>query len=322
MRHQRGFIKEEQSCVIGVVSEHQPTVLRRGLSNIFTVDLEDWYHGLELPRCSWARFEDRVQAWTEHLCGILEEAKTRATFFVLGHVAERHPRLVEWVSDQGHEIATHGYSHQFVYKQEPLEFAAELRRSICLLEDITGRPVLGHRAAFFSITRRSLWALELLAEAGLRYDSSIFPVYNYRYGMPRAPRNPFVLRNGSGPLIELPLSTVRVCGVNLPVAGGAYFRLWPYAFTRAALRRLNRCGKNGVFYIHPWELDAEQPRIPVAGRIGFTRYHRLAQTEGRLRRLLSDFEFAPAKTVLCLSSDNQPNHLGSSLCSTAGANLL
>jgi polysaccharide deacetylase family protein (PEP-CTERM system associated) len=273
----------------------------RALSNILTVDLEDWYHGLELPVSSWPEYESRIKRCTERLCEIFEQAGVRATFFVLGDVAERNPRLVEWISGLGHEVATHGYYHRFIYRQAPAQFAQELRRSIDLLENITGKAVLGHRAAFFSITTDSLWALEILAQAGLQYDSSIFPVYNYRYGIPSAPRRPFTLEFAGAKLLEVPLSTWRLFGLNVPVAGGAYFRLWPYILTRAALRTLNRAGTFGVFYIHPWELDAQQPRIRIARRLAATRYCGLGRTEDRLRKLLGDFRFAPAAEVLALA---------------------
>jgi polysaccharide deacetylase family protein (PEP-CTERM system associated) len=278
------------------------------ISNILTVDLEDWYHGIELSSASWPNYESRIRKCTERLCEIFEEADVRATFFVLGDVAERDPQLVEWISRMGHEVATHGYYHRFVYDQTPSEFALELRRSIELIEDATGKPVLGHRAAFFSITRASWWALEILAEAGLRYDSSIFPVFNYRYGIPTAPRRPFSLPFRGAELLEVPLSTVRLFGLNVPVAGGAYFRIWPYSFTRAAIRHLNRTGLSAVVYLHPWELDPQQPRVRLPRRIALTRYYSLDQTEGKLRRLLRDFQFGPASEVLGLEKAGRDQH--------------
>jgi polysaccharide deacetylase family protein (PEP-CTERM system associated) len=175
-------------------------------------------------------------------------------------------------------------------------FRAELLRSIEVLEAIGGTRVVGHRAPFFSITRESLWALDVVREAGLRYDSSIFPVLNYRYGIVDAPRWPY--RVGEGGLIEFPISTWRVLGRNLPIAGGAYFRILPYAVTRAGLRSINRQGHPAVFYIHPWEVDPDHPRIPLPRRIAATHYANLRRTEPRLERLLRDFRFAPMREVL------------------------
>jgi polysaccharide deacetylase family protein (PEP-CTERM system associated) len=266
------------------------------ITNALTIDFEDWYQGLEIPHTRWAEFEDRIAPIGRRLLELLAAAGTRATFFVLGHVAERFPELVREIAAAGHEIGTHGYSHRLVYQQTPATFRAELRRSIDTLAELTGRPVLGHRAPFFSITRRSLWALEILTELGIRYDSSIFPVRNYRYGIADAPRWPYQV--SSAPLWEFPISTWRLGGRNLPVAGGAYFRLYPYAVTRQAFRSINRQRRPAVFYLHPWEIDPDHPRIPLPRRIALTHYANLRATEGRLRRLLTDFRFAPMREVL------------------------
>jgi polysaccharide deacetylase family protein (PEP-CTERM system associated) len=177
-------------------------------------------------------------------------------------------------------------------------FRAELIRAVRTLEEITGRPVLGHRAPFFSVTRRSLWALDVVSELGLRYDSSIFPVTNWRYGIPDAPRWPHLIRAAGRNLLEFPISTWRAGGRNVPVAGGAYFRIYPYALTRYAFRAINRQGHPAVFYLHPWEIDPDHPRIPLPRRIAMTHYFNLKATEGRLRRLLRDFHFAPMREVL------------------------
>ena len=270
--------------------------------NALTIDLEDWYHGLEIPQHAWSGYEDRVVAPTDRLLEILGAAGTRATFFVLGSVAERHPKLVETIASAGHEIATHGHSHTLVYRQSRDVFRDDLTRSISTLESLTGRRVLGHRAPFFSITRESLWALDVVAEVGLSYDSSIFPVSNYRYGIPDAPRWPHRRQAGDRALIEFPISTWRVMGRNIPIAGGAYFRIFPYSLTRRGLRAINRSGKPAVFYLHPWELDPEQPRIPLPRRIGVTHYVNLRATERRFRRLLHDFEFGPMNEVLGVPS--------------------
>jgi polysaccharide deacetylase family protein (PEP-CTERM system associated) len=271
------------------------------ITNALTIDFEDWYQGLEIPHTEWAGYEDRVIPAGRKLLRILEEAGTRATFFILGYVAEKHPEIVREIAAAGHEIGTHGYSHTLIYQQSPDLFRSEMDRGIKLLEDITGQRVLGHRAPFFSITRESLWALEVLGELGIRYDSSIFPVLNYRYGIADAPRWPYQVEAGQQQLMEFPISTLQVLGRNLPIAGGAYFRIFPYAFTRSAFRSLNSKGHPAVFYLHPWELDPEHPRIPLPRRISLTHYFNLHRTEDRLRRMLRDFKFAPMQEVLGVS---------------------
>lgn len=266
--------------------------------NVLTVDFEDWYQGLEIPMSEWPTFEDRIERSGRRLLDVFDKAGVRGTFFVLGYVAERHPDLVREIAQRGHEIGTHGFSHSFVYRQTPQIFLSELRRSVEMLASLAGAPVLGHRAPYFSITRESLWAFDLMTEVGLRYDSSVFPVVNHRYGIPDAPRWPYPVGTGDRPLMEFPISTVHVLGRNIPVAGGAYFRIYPYAITRAAFRAINRQERPAVFYIHPWELDPDHPRLPLPRRVGLTHYFRLDVTERRLRRLLDDFAFAPMKEVL------------------------
>jgi polysaccharide deacetylase family protein (PEP-CTERM system associated) len=266
--------------------------------NALTIDFEDWYQGIEIAPEEWPRFEDRMIGSGRKVLELLAEAGVRATFFVLGLVAEKHPQLVREIARAGHEVATHGWSHTFVYRLTPEAFREELRRSIGLLESLSGERVMGHRAPYFSITRDSLWALDILAEEGIRYDSSVFPVLNYRYGIEDAPRWPYRLSPGGRVLEEFPISTLRVLGRNLPIAGGAYFRIFPYLVTWAAFRHINRSGRAGVFYLHPWELDPGHPRIPLPRRVATTHYANLRATEPRLRRLLRDFRFAPMKEVL------------------------
>jgi polysaccharide deacetylase family protein (PEP-CTERM system associated) len=268
------------------------------LTNAMTIDFEDWYQGLEIPYTDWAGYEDRIEKVGHKLLQLFDETKVRATFFILGYVAEQHPALIKKIAAAGHEIATHGYSHALIYQQEPQVFRAELERAIKFLEDTTGARILGHRAPFFSITKASWWALEILGELGIRYDSSIFPVVNYRYGIPDAPRWPHQITAGEQSLTEFPISTWHLFGQNLPVAGGAYFRIYPYLFTRTALKAINRGGHPFVFYLHPWEIDPAHPRIPVPRRIALTHYFNLAATERRLRRLVRDFKFDSMKEVL------------------------
>lgn len=265
------------------------------VTNALTVDLEDWYHGIELPPERWGEFDDRVVRSCQVLLGVLDELDVRATFFVLGDVAERHPELVREVASAGHEIGSHGCAHRFVYDQDEDEFRADVGRSVALLGECGCDDVVGYRAPYFSITQRSLWALNVLAELGIRYDSSIFPVHNYRYGIPDAEPTPHRV---DGTLMEFPISTWRVAGRNVPVAGGAYFRLLPYSITRRGIAAINRAGNPAVFYIHPWELDPDHPRIRLPRRIAATHYANLRATERRLRRLLRQFSFAPMREVL------------------------
>jgi len=273
------------------VSERTPV-------NAFTVDWEDWYQGLEIDMDYWDGFADRLSVGTERLLALLADADVRATFFVLGRAAESAPALLRQIRDAGHEIGTHGYSHRFVYNLGAEQFRRELRLSMSIIEDVLGtRCVLGHRAPFFSIVKGTEWAFDVMREEGLQYDSSVFPVQNYRYGIPDAPRWPYEACPG---LIEFPLSTWRVAGRNIPVAGGAYFRIFPYNLTGSALRRINDSGRPTAFYIHPWELDPDHPRLDLPRRVSLTHYWNLERTEARLRRLLHDFPFAPMVEVLGL----------------------
>jgi polysaccharide deacetylase family protein (PEP-CTERM system associated) len=261
--------------------------------NSFTVDLEDWYQGLEIDIDEWDRFAPRVERGLAVLLDLLAEAGVRATFFVLGYQAERTPTLIREIAARGHEIASHGWTHRFVYRIGRDAFRDELRRSKAVLEDIVGAPVEGSRAPFFSITSQSLWALDVLVEEGFRYDSSVFPVLSYRYGIPGARRSAGPLTTPSGAnLFEIPLSTCRLPGVNVPISGGGYFRLYPYALTRALARRLHREGLPLVFYVHPWEYDVDHPRVAVPRAVpGFTHYHNLRSMAPKTRQLLREHRF-------------------------------
>jgi polysaccharide deacetylase family protein (PEP-CTERM system associated) len=271
------------------------------VTNALTIDFEDWYQGLEIPYSEWDKFEDRIEAAGDRLLKILDETGTKATFFMLGYVAERHPELVRRVEAEGHEIGTHGFSHSLIYKQAPELFQQELTRAIKYLEDLTGRKVLGHRAPFFSITKDSLWALDILGDLGIKYDSSIFPVLNYRYGIPDAPRFPYTIKGERHEFVEFPISTLKLPGFTMPISGGAYFRIYPYQVTKQAIKAVNREGQPVTFYLHPWELDPDHPRIDVPRRIALTHYFNLGATERRLKRLLRDFRLAPMKEVLSIS---------------------
>jgi len=270
--------------------------------NALSFDVEDYFQVAALAgavdRSSWESTPRRVERSTGLLLEILASSNTRATFFFLGWVAEREPQLVRRVAAAGHEIACHGYSHRLVYEQTPEEFREETLRSKVLLEDQAQAPVLGYRAASYSITRRSLWALDTLVEAGFVYDSSIFPVRHDRYGIPDAPRAPHLIQRDAGRLVEFPPSTAQLPGARLPVAGGGYFRIFPYGITRWAVRRVNAEGLPFIFYLHPWEVDPGQPRVRVGWLSRFRHYTNLDHCEARLRCLLSEFQFAPAREVL------------------------
>jgi polysaccharide deacetylase family protein (PEP-CTERM system associated) len=276
------------------------------ITNALTVDFEDWYQGLEIPCAQWDGFEDRIAIVGRKLLQILDEVGTKATFFVLGFVAEKHPDIIREIDNAGHEIGTHGFSHTLIYKQTPQVFRGEMERAISFLEDLTGKKVIGHRAPFFSITKDSLWALDILAELGIRYDSSIFPVLNYRYGIADAPRFPYDVKCGEFTVKEFPISTLQFPKVTLPISGGAYFRIYPYQLTKQAIRAVNRSSNPVTFYLHPWELDADHPRIDLPRRIALTHYFNLGATEKRFRRLLRDFRFASMAEVLGLDAVESP----------------
>ncbi len=267
--------------------------------HVFTIDLEDWYQGIEIDMREWGSFTSRIHKGVEPLLDLLQQANTTATFFILGYQAEKTPQLIRRISELGHDIASHGYSHRFVYQQTPAQFQQELRQSKQLLEDITGQAVVGYRAPYFSITKESLWALDILLEEGFLYDSSLFPVKNYRYGIPGAERKPGWLTTPDGnSLYEIPLSTVRFsapgthAGQNIPMSGGGYFRLYPYWLTRFLVRRLEAEKTGLVFYMHPWEYDAEHPRITFPRRFPqFTHYHNLESSVPKTEKLLKEFQF-------------------------------
>jgi len=268
-----------------------------------TVDVEDYFHVSvfdgTLPRHQWGRLESRVGQNTDRLLELFEHAGVRATFFVLGWVAERWPELVRRIASLGHEIASHGYAHRLAYDQTQTAFRDDVRRAKALLEDASGRPVIGFRAPSYSITPRSLWALDILIAEGYVYDASIFPIRHDRYGIPLSARHAYRLARPVGDIIEMPASTVRYGPLNLPIAGGGYFRILPYAWTRWGIGRLNRVErKPAIFYIHPWEIDPDQPRLQTGVLGAFRHYRNLSVTERRLRALLSEFAFAPLGTLL------------------------
>ena len=276
--------------------------------NTLTIDVEDYYmvsaFANRIKFEDWHKFESRVEKNTYILLDLLDLYGVRATFFILGWVAERHPELVKEIDRRGHELASHGYNHRLVYELTPQEFREDTRKSKGIIEDIAGKPVIGYRATSFSITERSIWALDILIEEGLLYDSSIFPIRHDRYGMPNAERFPHPIKSNGRTIIEFPPSTYHILGKNIPVAGGGYLRLLPLWFTKTALRKINDKEKQPtLLYIHPWELDAEQPRLNGSMLSMFRHYTNIKQTLFKIRRLLESFRFAPIKEVLRI---NQP----------------
>ncbi len=271
--------------------------------NAMSVDVEDYFHvsvfdGV-VPRDRWDQMQSRVAANTDRLLRIFADTGVRATFFVLGWVAERIPQLVGRIAAQGHEVASHGYGHRLVYDLTRERFRDDVRRAKALLEDAGGMPVGGYRAPSYSITPRSLWALDILIEEGYRYDASIFPIHHDRYGIPVSARHPYVIQRPCGSIIEAPASTIQLGPLNLPIAGGGYFRILPYAWTRWGIARLNRVeGRPAIFYLHPWEIDPDQPRLETSRLGRFRHYRNLNETEARLRALLEAFRFSTVSSTL------------------------
>jgi len=276
----------------------------KSTANALTVDVEDYFHvsafASSISPASWPSRESRVVGNTEKLLAIFEQLDVRGTFFVLGWVAERYPRLVREIAARGHEIACHGYSHRLVFEQSPEEFREETFRAKSLLEDITGSAVVGYRAASYSIVRESLWALDIMVELGFAYDSSIFPVRHDRYGIPDAERVPHrIATPGGNSIVEWPLATAKFFGFSLPVAGGGYFRLLPYWLSRWGLASINRKEMRPfIFYLHPWEIDPAQPRVAASWLSQFRHYTNIDKCEERLRSLLSEFKFGSAREGL------------------------
>jgi polysaccharide deacetylase family protein (PEP-CTERM system associated) len=273
------------------------------VTNAITVDVEDYFHASVfdrvVPRAAWHDYESRVVPNTHRLLDLFDEQRVKGTFFVLGWVADKFPELVREIAGRGHELASHGYHHQLVYMLTPAQFRDDIRRAKGTIEQLGATRVRGYRAPSFSIVRSSLWALDVLIEEGHSYDASIFPIHHDRYGIADAPRAAHVIQRGSGSIVELPASTVRVGATNYPIAGGGYFRLFPYAATRWGISRVNcRDGEPVVLYIHPWEVDPDQPRLD-ASRIARLRHHAgIATTMDKLRQVTTDFAFGRVIDVL------------------------
>lgn len=272
-----------------------------------TIDVEDYFHVSAftsiVQRSDWDRLESRVCASTDRLLTILDRAGVRATCFVLGWVADRYPDLIARICAAGHEVASHSYDHGLVYDRSPDDFRRDLARARDAIERACGITAVGYRAPSYSITERSLWALDVLVEEGYDFDSSIYPIRHDRYGIPSWRRHIHAVEANGRRIVELPGSTIRRLGTNLPMGGGGYFRLLPYRWTSAGIRRLNEVERQpAIFYLHPWEIDPGQPRLPAPPLTRFRHYRGLESVEARLERLLDEFRFGTISEVLTESA--------------------
>lgn len=276
--------------------------LSRPTTHCLSFDIEEHFQvsafASPIRRRHWDSFGSRVEGNTDKILAMLEERQVRATFFILGWVARKHPQLVKKIAKQGHEVASHGYAHELITSQTPSIFRGDVQKAKDILENILGAAVHGYRAPSFTITKETQWALPILAEEGYVYDSSIFPINHDRYGLPGAKAWYHQVQTISGSIWEVPPSTVELAGMRVPIAGGGYFRLYPYALLRRLLGRASEQGGPLVIYLHPWELDPGQPRMsgPLLSR--FRHYLNLNKTAGRLSQLLRDFSFAPIREAI------------------------
>ena len=268
-------------------------------SNILTIDVEDWYMDTHIS--TWDLYEDRIFIGLNKILEQLNSKNIQATFFVLAYLAERFPDLVKEIRDNGHEIASHGYNHIPITRQTSSEFEEDLSKSVSILEKISGNNVIGYRASNFTVVDRTSWAVDILKKHGFKYDSSVFPVKTPLYGVPDAPRFPYIISSKNikeaqldGPLLELPLSVYKcpIINKNVPIAGGFYLRLFPYYFINYAIKKINNLGQPAIIYIHPWELDPYQPRI---NDLRWYHYYNLNKMGQKFEQLLDDFKFTSVR---------------------------
>ncbi len=267
------------------------------IKNALSIDVEDWYQGiLQIKQEGWPKYENRIKQGLDKILRILDTYKTKATFFILGYLAEKQPDVINKISCAGHEIASHGYWHKLIYNQTPQEFREDVARSKDAIESITKKKVRGYRAPFFSITKDSLWALEILNDLGFDYDSSIFPVKNFLYGIPDADGS--IHKISDTDITEFPLSVLKINGFRFPVCGGFYLRSLPYLISSCGIRSFNRSGQPVVVYLHPWELDIDKPKIPMGLKWKIIHEYNIATMENKLKLLVRDFYFTSIEEVL------------------------
>lgn len=268
------------------------------MTHAFSVDVEDWYQGIPISAECKGAAEHRLEKGLDLLLDMLAAARVRGTFFILGPLVQFHAVSIRRIADHGHEIGCHGWSHDLLYDMTPARFESETMQARDRIADLVGRPVTAYRAAFFSVTRRSFWALEILARLGFLYDSSIFPIRNWRYGIEDFNRDPVRIVTPSGPIWEFPISVLERWGRTLSVSGGAYFRIYPYSLTRANFVRCERARRPVNFYLHPWELDPFHPRVDFHWKPRLTHYVNLGSTKRKLERLLAEFRFGSIADVI------------------------
>ena len=277
----------------------------------FSVDVEDYFHveafSRDVSRDAWPSYPSRVVRNTTLLLDLLDRYRVRGTFFVLGWVAQGEPALVREIRDRGHELACHSFWHRLIYRLTPAEFREDTKRAKEAIEAAAGVQIGGYRAPTFSITAKSLWALDVLADLGFRFDSSIYPIHHDNYGLAGSPSAPYAIKAGSAAqlqsrIAEFPISTFRLLGRDLPVAGGGYLRMLPMWYNRAGMDRIVESGRPVMVYVHPWEIDADQPRIATRLRSRLRHYTNLARMQARLEYVLERYAFAPVGEVLASST--------------------
>jgi len=269
------------------------------IKNALSIDFEDWFHGmLQVNYTEWGKYESRLRKNLDFILNLLKTSNTKATFFILSHIAEKFPQMVEEIARDGHEVASHGYHHRPIFEQTPQEFKDDVSRSKDMIEGIIKDRIVGYRAPFFSVRKDTLWALDVLGEVGFEYDSSVFPTKNFLYGIPDAPLRPYRVNNGK--MVEFPLSVVKILGRALPVSGGFYMRSLPYFVTKLGLRFYGHKGWPAVVYLHPWEVDVDKPKIPMLLPFKWRLIYEynIAKMKKKFEALIGDFEFTTIKETL------------------------
>jgi polysaccharide deacetylase family protein (PEP-CTERM system associated) len=270
------------------------------VNNAISIDLEDWFCVYNLSHLikieEWDEKELRVVNNTERLLNLFDKYDTKATFFILGWIAEKVPELITLIEDRGHEIASHGYSHSLITQVTPVFFNNDIKKALNVTRKCVKQNIIGFRAPSFTITKNTLWAIDILAQNGIEYDSSVFPVgFHPEYGISDAPLNVYKI---SDEITEVPLSVVEIMGKRIPCSGGGYFRQLPYSLTKYLMKKCNKMGRPVIFYLHPWEIDPQQPRVKLPFLKSIRHYNNLNKTYGRLEKLLNDFKFIPIKEII------------------------